>query len=90
MLTSHSHAWRRGAKVVAVLRTPTICIEPRELAQEDLGLPEPSVVPVVESTDDEPSPIPVVRVVTDREMMSYDESDSWIGQTVGFMRLSRS
>lgn len=80
MLTSHCYSWWRRTKVVTVLGTPAVSVEPGELSQEDLGLPKLVVVLVVESGHDEPSPVSVMGIVTDREVMPYDELDSWIWQ----------
>lgn len=85
MLTSHRNPWWRRTKVVTVLRTPTVFVQPGELSKEDLSLPKLVIVLVIESGDDEPSPIPVIGVVTDREVMSYDQLDSWIGQIDGLL-----
>ena len=66
--------------VESVVRIPTASVQPGELSQKDLRLPEPVVVSVIESTDNEPSPVLVVGIVAHGEIMSYDELDSWIWQ----------
>ena len=65
---------------MAVQRTPAVLVEPGELPQKDFRLPKLAVVFVVERTHNEPGPIPVVWIVTNGEVMPYDELDGWVGE----------